>query len=214
MTRIDHSFPGPAILKLQLWDYDPIVGDDFIGETEIDVESRYFDEKWMCTEYYPIETRELFKPETSVAVGSVRLWVEVLVPEAAKSNRLMDTSKHDNSLLSSHSGSRAEYEKVVANRKKWDISMMPPGGFELRVIVWDIQNCPIDDPEGLTDIYISCKMPSYDPNLEMTTDTHIRSEGFVLFCHKGVLQLENEVSHQIRRLRRQEQVRPSLPGMG
>ena len=173
------------MLKVQLWDYDPIGSDDFLGETEIDVESRYFDEKWMCTENYPIETRNLLKPETSRAVGSIRLWVEVHLSDTTKIHKNIELSRHESSLLgsSSQSNSRAEYEKVVANRKNWDIAMMPKGGFELRVIVWDILNCPIDDPEGLTDIYITCTMPSYDPKLEMKTDTHIRSEGFVIAAH-------------------------------
>lgn len=145
------------------------------------MEGRYFDEKWMCTENYPIEKRSLYKPETSVAVGSIWMWVEVMLVDSPILNKNVENlgSKVNDSQFSSESSSRADFEKVVANRKTWDISMMPPGGFELRVIVWDVQNCPIDDPEGLTDMYVTCTMPSYDSKLEMKTDTHIRSEGFV-----------------------------------
>lgn len=139
----------------------------------------------MSTEYYPVEVRSLYKPETRVPVGSIRLWVEIVLTEADKHARNTDASRNENSLTSSNSGSRADFDSVVAKRKPWEISMMPPGGFELRVIVYDILNCPIDDPEGLTDIYITCTMPSYDPLIEMKTDTHIRSEGYVCFHYAG-----------------------------
>lgn len=168
---------------MQLWDKDPIIGDDFIGETEIDMESRYFDEKWMCTEHYPIETRKVYLPESKQATGSVRLWTEIQLESTAsldKNVQVIGQKSELSNLGTSQSNSRVEYEKAVCNRRDWDISMMPPGGFELRVIVWDLQNCPIDDPEGLTDIYVTCSMPSYDSKIIMRTDTHIRSEGFVL----------------------------------
>lgn len=56
---------------------------------------------------------------------------------------------------------------------------MPAEDLELRLIVWEVHDCPIDDPEGLTDIFVSCGMPSYKDSLTLKTDTHIRSEGYV-----------------------------------
>lgn len=64
--------------------------------------------------------------------------------------------------------------------KAWNISMMPPEELELRVIVWEVLDCPIDDPEGMTDIYVSCSMSSYKNGETRKTDTHIRSTGYVV----------------------------------
>ena len=160
-------------------DYDDIGKDDFIGETEIDVESRYFDEKWMSSENYPIEKRALKRPECEVATGSIRMWVEVVIDDANLADKALNQSSQSESLASMNS--RGNYEKLSIDRPLWIISMMPPGDFELRVIVWEVQNCPIDDPEGLTDIYVTGALPSLDNKTIMRTDTHVRSEGFGSF---------------------------------
>lgn len=145
------------------------------------MESRYFDEKWKNTKHYPVETRDLFVEESSQPTGKIRLWTEILMEQAEKKKHinLLGEESRLSGLTSSISHSKSIDTVEESKRRDWDISMMPPGGFELRVIIWDIQNCPIDDPEGLTDIYVTCSMPSYDSKLIMLTDTHIRSEGFV-----------------------------------
>lgn len=79
-----HTLPGASILKIGLKDYDPGLTDDFIGETEIDIERRFFDDRWSNLPHYPIETRFLRKKESKTATGKIRLWIEVFEESAAR----------------------------------------------------------------------------------------------------------------------------------
>lgn len=69
-----------------MMDYDPLLSDDIIGETSIDLERRYFDEKWINLPEYPIETRELRKAGSCNSTGSIRLWVEIFNPAERYNN--------------------------------------------------------------------------------------------------------------------------------
>ena len=40
------TFPGCAPLKIDIFDYDDIFGDDLIGSTSIDLEDRFFSLDW------------------------------------------------------------------------------------------------------------------------------------------------------------------------
>jgi Ca2+-dependent lipid-binding protein len=40
------TFPGCSPLKIDIFDYDDIFGDDLIGSTSIDLEDRYFSLEW------------------------------------------------------------------------------------------------------------------------------------------------------------------------
>ena len=48
--------PGASDLKIKFWDEDIIKKDDLIGETIIDIERRFFDQKWRSFEHLPAET--------------------------------------------------------------------------------------------------------------------------------------------------------------
>lgn len=50
-------FPGSTSLKIQIWDYDVIFGDEIIGTTLIDLEDRFFSIEWNSLEDKPIEYR-------------------------------------------------------------------------------------------------------------------------------------------------------------
>ena len=54
---------------MQVWDFDPIVTDDLIGETIIDLENRYFSKTWRNLKYKPIETREIYHPDSKASRG-------------------------------------------------------------------------------------------------------------------------------------------------
>lgn len=41
------DFPGAQPLRMELWDYDSIFGDDFIGSTEIDLDDRLYCQEWV-----------------------------------------------------------------------------------------------------------------------------------------------------------------------
>ena len=73
----EHTLPGPSDLKVKFYDYDPIKFDEFIGETIIDIERRFFDQQWRNFENHPIETRPIYHPSSSVEIGSCRLFVEM-----------------------------------------------------------------------------------------------------------------------------------------
>jgi len=78
LFRFPASLPGASKLKIQVYDYDRFDADDLIGETEIDVEDRWYSSKWRNLKYIPVETRNLYHPSSSMAQGKVRLWVEIL----------------------------------------------------------------------------------------------------------------------------------------
>ena len=56
------TFPGSTSMKIQIWDYDAIFGDELIGTTLIDLEDRFFSIEWNSLEEKPIEYRQLFHP--------------------------------------------------------------------------------------------------------------------------------------------------------
>merc|ERR1712100_765140 len=51
-------FPGCSPLKISVWDWDLIFGDEIIGTTIVDLEDRYFNVEWNCLENKPIEYRD------------------------------------------------------------------------------------------------------------------------------------------------------------
>jgi hypothetical protein len=44
--EFEGKFPGSTPLKIEVWDYDMIFGDDLIGTTYVDLEDRYFNMEW------------------------------------------------------------------------------------------------------------------------------------------------------------------------
>ena len=98
-------FPGCSPLQIEVYDYDAIFGDDLVGTTFLDLEDRYFSMGWQSLLEKPVEYRPLYHNSSTMAQGTVKLWVEIipvlLLPEA----------------------------------KEWDISEKPPEWMEVRVCV-------------------------------------------------------------------------------
>lgn len=118
-------FPGCPQLKVALWDYDLLFGDDLIGETVIDLEDRYFSAEWNMLVDKPIEQRKLYHPSYDKDQGVVRMWVDILPTS-------QDLSKfHD-----------------------WDISEKPAEEFEVRVCVFETEELKMMDVEGTTDGFV------------------------------------------------------------
>lgn len=67
MYEFKALFPGCPLLKVQFWDYDVLFGDDFIGETIIDLEDRYFSSDFKSFQHKPIEHRKLHHPSTEMS---------------------------------------------------------------------------------------------------------------------------------------------------
>lgn len=90
--------------------------DDYIGETEIDIETRYFDEKWQAIPHYPIETRSLYKDQSSVPTGRIRLWIEIFDPEEVKIREQKKLARREslqmNSQRSLARGAEVQVEKT------------------------------------------------------------------------------------------------------
>lgn len=62
----DAEFPGAHPLVIQAYDYDDLFGDDLIGETEIDLDDRFFSPEWQSVRDKPVEYRTIFHPSTTV----------------------------------------------------------------------------------------------------------------------------------------------------
>ena len=118
-------FPGCPLLKIQFWDYDLLFGDDFIGETIVDVEDRYFSTDFKSYSHKPIEHRQLHHPNTEMSQGTVVTWIEI-----------NETNAKDE----------------VA--PEYDISKKPEEDFEVRVIIWDTEELKMMDGEGTTDGFV------------------------------------------------------------
>ena len=76
--------PGKSTLKVQIWDYNSLTTDSKIGTTRIDLEDRFFNEKWINVGEKPIETRPLFLKSSRRPQGYIRLWVEILESRSQK----------------------------------------------------------------------------------------------------------------------------------
>ena len=67
------------------------------------------------------------------------------------------------------------YENQENMPKKRLISPRPPSDIEIRIIVWELWDVPPQDIEGVSDLYVKVKLPSY--HMSMKTDTHYRAQG-------------------------------------
>ena len=75
--QFEHKLPGPSDIKIKFFDYDPIKSDEFIGETVIDIERRFFDRRWRSFDQHPMEKRLIFHPSSAIDVGHCRVFVEI-----------------------------------------------------------------------------------------------------------------------------------------
>lgn len=156
------QLPGPS-LKIVVKDFDDIWEggvDDVIGETEIDLEDRYFSNAWRSLGphpdgydmKFPIEQRDLMG-ESGVTQGAIECWVEIF-------------SQRDMPLY-----------------PVMDISAPQKQKFELRVIVWDATDMkPMDTIGDMNDLYITGALSYRDHKNKLkekkqTTDIHWRSSG-------------------------------------
>lgn len=124
MYEFQSHFPGCSKLRLQVWDHDTIFDDDFIGETVIDLEDRFFSPEWQSIEDKPVEYRQLYHHSTQVPQGVVKLWIEIWPS---------DTLTKDN--------------------QPWNIMPRPVSNYEVRVVIWETRDVKMKDWEGTSDIY-------------------------------------------------------------
>lgn len=119
------------------------IGDDLIGSTEIDIEDRYYTTDWRAFDKVPLETRRLRAPSRTQGQGDLKMFIEILDPEYVKKHPLMD------------------------------ISLPPPCEMELRVIAWQVKDCPAYDSfSGQSDLQVR----SLCLDQEQETDIHWRTK--------------------------------------
>jgi len=170
MVQITCELPGTSQLKIALYDKDLVGFDDKIGETVIDLEDRWFDDRWQqlgrknllepgqdpkdpgrvrwCTK--PIERRTLTIPSKSgTSQGVLEMYMDIMRPEEA------------------------------AAFPPDDIALPPTQIFEVRVVIWKCKDVPpMDTFEGMSDLFVKCWPEGCAPQ---ETDTHWRAKkGIVL----------------------------------
>ena len=165
---------GASKVEIAVWDWDGI-GDDLIGRTIIDIEDRWYNEQWHRLQSkkarfvknddgtfaiddadeldeedlkMPVETRSLWTDESPLSQGKLQLWMELLTTKKAKKCPMTD--------------------------------IQPPekGSYELRVIVWECENCPeMDSLTNATDLYVTGELETLEEEEEnrQQTDIHFRS---------------------------------------
>ena len=118
------ELPGSSKLRIQVMDYDSLFSDDLIGETAIDIEDRYFDNRWQALENKPIEIRQLYHPDYEMPQGEVMMWLEMFDQEE---------------------GNKME---------PWNIIPEPKSNLEMRLIIYETEGMENLDIEDTSDIYV------------------------------------------------------------
>ena len=139
------KLPGVSQLVVKAMDYDLLSYDDLIGQTTIDLEDRWFDERWKNFGHFgaldgkkaaefsvlprfrlmPTERRPLYAPLSQHPQGELECFLEMMT---AQEN---------------------------ATYRPFDIALPPEQEFELRVIIWKTEDVVPDDTwEEMNDMYV------------------------------------------------------------
>ena len=78
------EFPEDSTIDIEVWDYDPIVGDQLIGSVTLDIEDRVQVKLSNVRFNSPIETHNLMCETSKRSQGLLRFWLD-LVPYENKS---------------------------------------------------------------------------------------------------------------------------------
>mmetsp|Transcript_19079 Transcript_19079/g.72115 ORF Transcript_19079/g.72115 Transcript_19079/m.72115 type:complete len:2052 (-) Transcript_19079:79-6234(-) len=161
MVEFTCELPGTSRLDVQVYDRDELFSDDLIGRTVIDLEDRWFDERWqkygehtLCDDpeegvrwkVKPLENRALHSPTTTAPQGNLECWVDIMGTGEAQAYPPDDIS-------------------LPANQE-----------FEVRVVFWKTAKVPAQDLLGgqnMTDMYARIWVEGCEP---LETDTHWRAK--------------------------------------
>jgi hypothetical protein len=136
------ELPGAGLLEIEVKDYDEWTSDDLIGKTVIDLEDRWFDERWKLMGLEnkntaadrlrwatkPLETRELFIPTSHSPQGNLECWVDI-----------MPTSEADMFPID-------------------DITLPPSQVYECQLVVWRARDMvSMDALEDMNDLCVRAK---------------------------------------------------------
>lgn len=134
------------MLEIRAMDHDMLFGDELIGNVFVDLEDRYFLPSWNAINDKPIEYRGLHHPSSSVAQGTLKMWIEINDPTVPKEKQ----------------------------PKLWDISEKPAETFEVRVCIFDAKDVKMLDGADTFDAFFRVHLDSEKDSLE--TDTHFRCQ--------------------------------------
>ena len=67
--------PGAPTLKISVYDFDDLFGDDLIGTTTIDIDDRFFCPQWRELPALPVEYRQLWVPTSGLSQGSISMFM-------------------------------------------------------------------------------------------------------------------------------------------
>jgi len=119
------ELPGSSKLKIQVLDHDNLFSDELIGETSIDIEDRYFDNRWQTLENKPIEVRSLYHPDYEKSQGEVIMWLEMF----------------------------EKNEEI--KMEPWNIEPEPISKLQMRLIIYETYDMENMDVEDTSDIYVT-----------------------------------------------------------
>ena len=77
-------------MTIELYDYDDLFPNEFIGETTIDIEDRYFDNNWSKLRHKPIENRRLTNQDNPEVGAYCLMWLEVFPRHFKESTAMWD----------------------------------------------------------------------------------------------------------------------------
>ena len=160
--ELNAELPGAGQLVISVMDADTFGSDDVIGRTVVDLEDRWFDERWqalgagteskeeenMRCKAKPLEFRTIHLPpvtKNAMAHGYLETWVDVLLP--------------------------AEATAYLPD----DVSLPPIATFEVRVVVWKAKDVStMDSIDDMSDTYVKASIEGVEA--AQTTDTHWRAK--------------------------------------
>ena len=180
LVEFDVELPGISHLTIEMMDRDMFgaMSDDLIGKTIIDLEDRWFDDRWRKLgnenrtkaldgqgedgkpvsrrwDTKPVENRELY-----------------LVPPEKRITSKQSTSLQGNLTCWLDIMTPEEASGFPPD----DVALPPKQIFEVRVVIWKTKNVPpMDSLEGMSDLFVKCWPEGCKPQ---ETDTHWR-------CKKG-----------------------------
>ncbi|KAG8459767.1 hypothetical protein KFE25_014330 [Diacronema lutheri] len=90
--EFDAVMPGEAsLLKIDVYDYSMLGADEYIGSTLIDLEERWTSAAWHEMARKPLELRSLRSAKSTLSLGQVELWVDIMPRAIARSVPIVQT---------------------------------------------------------------------------------------------------------------------------
>eukprot|EP01049_Picozoa_sp_SAG25_P003735 SAG25_NODE_220_length_11624_cov_41.246508_4_plen_348_part_00 len=170
--------PSAATLTVTVKHLQLFGKDKDIGMTQIDLERRYFCEDWLKMKLHPVESRQLTAVSEAHAKrvgpsnhGTVRLWLDIL------------------------------QKTSVPLPLPVNIQKPPKEHFQLRVIVWEAENIPVQGLTKQNDMFVSTHLNlKGEKEQKKTTDTHWRAkDGRGNFNHRMIFAVNVEPRLPVKR---------------